>query len=88
MRQRLIDRQKISKVDDKKDDITTLSKKENNNKCEKEIINYIEAYDDQKNYQPKPTMIQLEDVRLDEKETENTFLIWILMRKRKGIFKI
>lgn len=60
MRQRLIDRQKICKVDDKKDDVSNVSKKDGNNgKNEKEIINYIEAYDDQKNYQTKTSLVQL-----------------------------
>lgn len=60
MRQRLIDRQKIGKIDEKKDDVSSVSKKDGyNGKSEKETINYIEAYDDQKNYQTKTSLVQL-----------------------------
>lgn len=60
MKQRLVDRQKIGKIDEKKDDVSNVSKKDGNNgKSEKEIINYIEAYDDQKNYQTKTSLVQL-----------------------------
>ncbi len=89
IKQRLVERQKIARFDEKKEEAAANSKKDSSaGKAEREVINYIEAYDDQRSIPIRKSLVQVEEIYLDERDSEVAFNIYILLRKRKSVFKV
>jgi hypothetical protein len=57
------------------------------NKVDREQVNYLDYYDEPRTLRD-PTALQIGIEKLEEKDEEMAFHIYLLMRKRKTIFKV